>query len=245
MGRSGLVAQVLVLVLLVAVAGAFLIAGEVGGSTNPQPYSKAPAAAAAGTNSLLAGFALMAWPTPAPTLAPPPMPTATVEVVEPPPPEEAVRSAPPAPPVAAPAQQQEPMPAAPTASPDAGFAAQIIELVNADRAAGGLSPLSAHAALDRSALGYADLLSQLGILSHNADGLGLLARVQAAGYFGGEGVGETLWRGVGVFSAEEVVAALMASPPHRAILLDAGYRDIGAGCAVRDADTRCVIEVGG
>jgi uncharacterized protein YkwD len=59
-------------------------------------------------------------------------------------------------------------------------------------------------------------------------------RLRAAGYGAGQGwrAGETLGWGTGSRSTPNaLVDEWLASPPHRRILLDAGYRELGVGVA--------------
>lgn len=128
---------------------------------------------------------------------------------------------------------------------DAGFASQVLALVNAERSARGIAPLGSNGALTQAANGYALLLLGYPSLTHTANGTTLQGRASAAGYGGGY-LGEVLWQGWGTFSPADVVAAWMNSPPHRAIILDPTYRDAGVGCAFSagSPDSRCVMDVG-
>lgn len=132
---------------------------------------------------------------------------------------------------------------------DYNVADEVLGLINAERAAGGLSALVANAALTASAQGYARTLLQLNVLSHNADGTDLLRRVRAAGYAGGPPLGEALWRSTGSYSAGQVVTGWLGSAAHAAILLGPAYREAGVGCYVQQSgdgvDMRCVLDVAG
>lgn len=146
-------------------------------------------------------------------------------------------------------------PAAPQPAPpppsgdrlDAGFASQVLALVNAERSARGIAPLRSNGALTQAASDYALLLLGYPSLSHTANGTALQGRASAAGYGGGY-LGEVLWQGRGVFSPADVVASWMNSPPHRAIILDPTYRDAGVGCAFGGGgatqQSRCAMDVG-
>jgi uncharacterized protein YkwD len=60
-------------------------------------------------------------------------------------------------------------------------------------------------------------------------------RINRAGYLGGTStwtVGETIaWGRGGSASPASIVRSWLQSPPHRAILLDARYHDVGIGIA--------------
>jgi uncharacterized protein YkwD len=78
-----------------------------------------------------------------------------------------------------------------------------------------------------------------GYFSHTApDGTTPAGRLRASGYIDPGApwaIGEVLAWGRGRSgSAEAIVAAWMASPPHRRVLLGRRYRDIGVGSANGD-----------
>ena len=191
-----------------------------------------------------AAFELSAWPTAAPTPVPPP-PT------EPPPAADDTGDV--SPPPEAPAPPPAPVPASEPDTPviseyqDYGMADGALAAINAARAAQGIGPLSANSQLAAAAQSYAHLLTELDTLSHDLNG-GLLVRLQASGYAGGF-LGEALWEGWGPYAADAVVSQWLNSPPHRDILLNAGFLDAGVACYVRVIDgalnTRCVLDVGG
>lgn len=172
----------------------------------------------------------------APTPLPPPTPTVVPPTDEP---------------VAAVVAPEEPAPAEPAVVPrewlDADFAAQLLALVNKERAARGIAELAANGALTQGAQDYAATLTQLGTLDHAAAG-DLGTRALAAGY-GGGALGEALWFGGGQVSPEGAVASWLTSPPHAALLLDPTYVEAGVGCSFREAgdvyEARCVLDLGG
>ena len=123
-----------------------------------------------------------------------------------------------------------PGPASPTvtAAENAVFADQVVELINAVRRQEGVEPLSPAASLMEAAQRQARAMAETGRLSHTAgDGSTVVGRVQAAGYTGWTALGEVV--AAGPTSPEDVVAQWLASPEHRARLLDPGYRELGAG----------------
>ena len=82
---------------------------------------------------------------------------------------------------------------------------------------------------------YARSMVRHGFFSHTSPGgATLLDRVRAVGY-GGRRVaaGEALaWAQGRLATPRAIVRAWMASPPHRAVLLGRGYRDVGVGVAL-------------
>jgi uncharacterized protein YkwD len=114
------------------------------------------------------------------------------------------------------------------ASENAAFVDQVVELVNAARRQEGLEPLSPAASLTEAAQRQARAMAEAGLLSHtDPDGSTAAERVQAAGYAGWTALGEVI--AAGPASPEAVVAEWLASPEHRARLLDPAYTELGAG----------------
>lgn len=89
-------------------------------------------------------------------------------------------------------------------------------------------PLSPTSALMEVAQRQAQAMAETNRLSHTSpDGSTVEGRVQAAGYGAWSVLGEVC--ASGSTSPEEVVASWLASPEHRARLLDSAFREIGAG----------------
>jgi len=132
--------------------------------------------------------------------------------------------------LSAPEPAQVPGLASPTviASENAAFIDRVVKLINAARRQEGLEPLSPAASLMEAAQRQARAMAEAERLSHTApDGSTVEGRVQAAGYTGWTAVGEVV--AAGPASPEAVVANWLASPEHRARLLDPAYRELGAG----------------
>jgi uncharacterized protein YkwD len=124
----------------------------------------------------------------------------------------------------------------PTGSTLERAARSTLCLLNAQRAGHGLRPLHPNRALRHSARRYARSLVVQHFFSHTApDGQTLRARVSRSGYLRGargSAYGENLAWGAGVRATPaRIVAAWMASPGHRANILDARWRHIGVGIA--------------
>ena len=118
----------------------------------------------------------------------------------------------------------EPAPASGPGGPGAGPAA----LINQERAARGLPALSFNGALTAAAEKYAALhFAQPDPfkLSHDLNGTAM-DQARAEGYAGG--IGEVL--AAASPSAAQIVELWLDSPGHRAIILGAGYSEIGVGC---------------
>ena len=104
----------------------------------------------------------------------------------------------------------------------------VIALVDTARAATSCKALRETADLDRSATSHAQEMSADDYFSHSsADGTGWYARLQSFGtkYPGGENIA------MGYYSAASVMAAWLASPGHRANILDCQFKSIGIGQA--------------
>lgn len=114
------------------------------------------------------------------------------------------------------------------ASANAAFVDRVVDLINAARQQEGLEPLSPAASLMEAARRQACAMAEADRLSHMApDGSTMAGRVQAAGYSGWSALGEVV--AAGPTSPEAVVARWLASPEHRARLLDPAYTEVGAG----------------
>ncbi len=138
-------------------------------------------------------------------------------------------------------------PAAPASCPDGDLApaaanldrvrAAILCLINQQRAAAQVGPLRESAGLDAAAVRESDGMVAGNYFDHVAPtGVGLLDRVLGAGYATAGaivGLAENIAAGSGpLATAAATVAAWMASPGHRANILDAGFRDAGVGVTV-------------
>ncbi|HEX6293308.1 MAG TPA: CAP domain-containing protein [Herpetosiphonaceae bacterium] len=132
--------------------------------------------------------------------------------------------------------------AAPAAQPSADKAQarrtatlqRIVELVNLRRREAGLAPLTVHATLAACAQQYSAVQARQGAINHTGpDGSNPGQRLTRCGYRWRH-YGENL--AAGYVSAEEVVAAWMASPGHRRNILNGKVREIGLGHTYRASD---------
>jgi uncharacterized protein YkwD len=110
-------------------------------------------------------------------------------------------------------------------------------LVNDQRAAHHLRPLRAEGRLRRAAQAHTQSMLQVQRFAHHLPGHEptLMGRAAAAGYLHDARrwwLGETLAFGTASLATPAaLVFELMASPPHRATLLDPAARDLGVGLA--------------
>ena len=112
-------------------------------------------------------------------------------------------------------------------------AQDLLVEVNAARAREGVPPVWPNALLIRAAQGHAQALADGTASGHfGADGSGPLERITDVGY-PPSAFGENT--ATGSSAPDRIVGAWLASPGHRAILLDPSYEEIGLG-GVLDTD---------
>ncbi|MFJ7334334.1 CAP domain-containing protein [Streptomyces sp. NPDC101116] len=108
-----------------------------------------------------------------------------------------------------------------------GPEAQVLALVNKERAAAGCSPLTANDRLTRAADDYSDVMASSGVMSHTGpDGSTMTTRVEAAGYQWST-LGENIAQGQA--DAASVMKSWMNSPGHRANILNCSFKELGVG----------------
>jgi RNA polymerase sigma factor (sigma-70 family) len=105
--------------------------------------------------------------------------------------------------------------------------AQVVALVNKERADAGCGPLTENAQLDEAAQGHSDDMAARDFFDHtNPDGADPGQRITAAGYTWstyGENIAE------GQQTPEAVMDSWMNSSGHRANILNCAFKDIGVG----------------
>ncbi|MFJ6723029.1 CAP domain-containing protein, partial [Streptomyces sp. NPDC091259] len=171
------------------------------GATSPSTTGASPS----GSPSASASPSVSASPSPSTGSSPAAAPSRT-------------KSDPPAPRTAAPA----PAPAAPS-----GTAAQVIALVNKERAAAGCGPLKEDPQLRNAAQGHSDDMARRDYFEHtDPDGGDPGTRTTAAGYRWST-YGENIAKGQQ--TPESVMNSWMNSPGHRANILNCSFKDIGVG----------------
>ncbi|MGW5334289.1 CAP domain-containing protein [Streptomyces bauhiniae] len=118
-----------------------------------------------------------------------------------------------------------PQPAA-TAS---GDVARVVELVNAERAKAGCSPVALNSTLTKAAQDHSADMATHNTMSHTgSDGSDPGSRITAAGYRWST-YGENV--AYGYSTPEQVMDGWMNSPGHRENILNCSYKEIGVGLA--------------
>ena len=181
------------------------------------------------TEAFLWAVAVLAPPPPPP---PPPAAQPPAAAIEPPPAAPKAPSPPPAPP-------------APEVWSDPAFAAELLAMINRERAAAGLRPLASDSRLAIAAGSHAQFLASTRTLSHTGRGGSTFgARIVAAGYPSNVVLGEII-----AFSTSgdpaSIMASWLASPSHHAQIMSPAYIAAGAACASTGVEIRCVVDFGG
>ncbi|MEU1079349.1 CAP domain-containing protein [Streptomyces sp. NPDC005908] len=122
----------------------------------------------------------------------------------------------------------KPTTAAPKPSATAsGAVARVVELVNAERAGAGCSPVTANATLNTAAQRHSEDMASTGTMSHTgSDGSDPGARITRAGYTWST-YGENV--AYGYSTPEQVMQGWMTSPGHKANILNCSFKEIGVG----------------
>ena len=100
----------------------------------------------------------------------------------------------------------------------------FVAMLNAERAQAGLSPMIVDASMTVAARDWSESMAGGGFLAHAPD-------ITVGAPNGWRLVGENVGRGL---SAEGLMDAFMASPGHRANVLDASFDRVGVGVAIGD-----------
>ncbi|MGW4563872.1 CAP domain-containing protein [Streptomyces sp. NPDC004561] len=134
---------------------------------------------------------------------------------------------------AAPAGTPKAAPAAPSApkatATASGVTAQILQLVNAERAKAGCQDLTLNSTLTKAAQAHsADMAAHQNMSHTGSDGSSPGDRITAAGY-NWSSYGENV--AYGYSTADQVMAGWMSSPGHRANILNCSFKEIGVGLA--------------
>ncbi|MFC7864205.1 CAP domain-containing protein [Streptomyces murinus] len=136
-------------------------------------------------------------------------------------------------PAPAPTASSTPTPATTATTAASGVTAQIVQLVNAERAKAGCQPLTLNAKLTKAAQEHsADMAAHQNMSHTGSDGSDPGTRITQAGYTW-SAYGENV--AYGYSTAAEVMAGWMSSPGHRANILNCGYQEIGVGLAQPDS----------
>ncbi|WKD34943.1 CAP domain-containing protein [Streptomyces xanthophaeus] len=154
-----------------------------------------------------------------------PAETAAAPVVETTPPAQQPK---PKPPVAT-TKPQAPAPSKPAAAPASGEIAQVLALVNKERASAGCQAVSLNAKLTKAAQDHsADMASHSNMSHTGSDGSDPGARITRAGYTWST-YGENV--AYGYSTPEKVMEGWMNSQGHRENILNCSFKEIGIGLA--------------
>jgi uncharacterized protein YkwD len=104
----------------------------------------------------------------------------------------------------------------------------LVQAINQARQARGIAPLRVGGRLQRAARAHSRAMARSGSFTHG----NWYRRLRRFGV-NGRMLGETIAWGVGADgTGPAIVATWLASPPHRATMLDRGFRRLGVGIAV-------------
>ncbi|MFH8448488.1 CAP domain-containing protein [Streptomyces fungicidicus] len=120
-------------------------------------------------------------------------------------------------------------PAATDGAQASGAVAQVVDLVNAERAKVGCSPVKVNSTLTGAAQDHSEDMAASGSMSHTgSDGSSPGDRITRAGYSWST-YGENV--AYGYSTPEQVMAGWMASPGHKENILNCAFEEIGVGLA--------------
>lgn len=123
----------------------------------------------------------------------------------------------------------EPAAAPASAAPASGAVAEVLALVNKERAAVGCPAVTLNAQLTKAAQDHSTDMAQHATMSHTgSDGSDPGQRITAAGYTWSS-YGENV--AYGYSTPAQVMDGWMNSPGHRRNILDCSYKEIGIGLA--------------
>ncbi|MFJ8824507.1 CAP domain-containing protein [Streptomyces sp. NPDC102467] len=126
----------------------------------------------------------------------------------------------------APEKTKAPAASAPAASTESSAAAQVLTLVNQERAKAGCSPVTADSGLAALATAFSEDMAARNFFDHtDPDGATPWDRAKKAGItdLGGENIAR------GQANAQSVMDAWMNSPGHKANILNCDYKTLGVG----------------
>ncbi|MET7418496.1 CAP domain-containing protein [Dactylosporangium sp. NPDC005555] len=123
----------------------------------------------------------------------------------------------------------KPKTTAPAAGGNASYEAQVLAIVNTERAKAGCKPLAYNAKLTTAARKHSQDMATNDYFSHDSqDGTGFATRITNAGYKW-SGAAENIAKGQR--TPADVMNAWMNSSGHRANILNCGLKDLGVGLA--------------
>ncbi|MEU6214935.1 CAP domain-containing protein [Streptomyces sp. NPDC047023] len=129
------------------------------------------------------------------------------------------------PPPGTPSPRPTPTKQPPSTAPGiSGAAAEVVTLVNQERAKAGCGPLAVHTKLLTAARNHSQDMAEHGMSHTGSDGSTVGQRVSGAGYTWGS-LGENV--AAGQRTAEQAVSSWMKSEGHRASILNCSYTETG------------------
>jgi uncharacterized protein YkwD len=131
---------------------------------------------------------------------------------------------------------QAPQPPPPTTPAPSNLAGQVFDMINQSRGSAGLPALSWDGQLSGLASEWASYLGSLGTLLHR----NLQSVITSPAFARWSTLGENLYVGPNTVSASDVHAALMASAPHKANILNGSFT-LGAVAAFVSSDGRLYV----
>jgi uncharacterized protein YkwD len=119
----------------------------------------------------------------------------------------------------------------PASSNLGAMSSAILCLLNGERAAKGLPPLSSNGSLAKAAKGWANKMVAARFFAHETRSSTVLSRIKKTGYVRGSwSLGENIaWGSGGLDTPRAIVNGWMHSPGHRANILRSKFKDIGIG----------------
>jgi uncharacterized protein YkwD len=138
--------------------------------------------------------------------------------------------------LAAPAGPCEGTTLVPTEADLALVRAATICLVNRERTTRGEGPLLTNSDLQNAAQGHSESMASGAYFEHSGPGGSFLQRIMASGYLSGPNALYSVGENIAYGSLQEatpasIVAAWMASPGHRANILNSSFLEAGIGIA--------------
>ena len=130
--------------------------------------------------------------------------------------------------------------AAPGAPAQQGLGASLVTAMNGARMRAGVATVHSSPSLRAAAAAHNREMVTFGYFGHQSRAGGLLQRMPRS-Y---RRVGEILFEGAGTVEARTVVAAWLASPEHRAILLGSAWRDVGVSAAAHGRELLVTVDFG-
>jgi len=119
-----------------------------------------------------------------------------------------------------------------TCAPASQVEADLVRLINEQRARRHIAPLAREPRLSTAAIAHSRVMGQSGCFAFECDGTSVDRRIAENGYRYGEA---RSYIGAGQDNARSAMAAMMSRTWSRDLLLDPAFRDVGVGYVFADA----------